>query len=514
MLVGEIVQRNARRYPDKTALIFKDIRLTWNQVNSRVNSLVNSLYKLGLSKGDRLAVLSMNCHQYVELFFTSAKSGIILVPLNYRLTRRELQYIINNVEAQAIVVSNEYADTYRSIADSCSSVKWVIGLGDDHGLDLDYERLIAEGFSLEPAISLSEDDVYIIFYTSGTTGFPKGAMITHKNRIANIVNQQIAEKGEPWDVFLTLTPLYHIGAEWTSMGYMFHGCTNVIMERFDVLEFMKAVERERVTVCLFMATMLLFVINHPDFAKYDLSSLRLIIYGGGPMPEAVLRESMEKIGCNFIGGYGQTETSPLATIMPIVDHILDSPDKVRRLKSIGREAVNVWVKIVDENDNELPPGKIGEIVVKGDNVMKGYWNNLLETAQTLRRGWCHTGDMGSKDEDGYFYIHDRKKDMIISGGENIYSKEVEDVLYSHPKVLDVAVIGIPDDVWTEAVCAHIVLKKGEMATEEEIVQFCKASLASYKKPRKVVFVDELPRSPGGKVLKRLIRGQYWKDKGK
>jgi acyl-CoA synthetase (AMP-forming)/AMP-acid ligase II len=294
MLVGEILQRNARRYPDKIALVFKDVRLTWGQVNSRVNALVNSLHKLGFSKGNRLTVLSMNCHQCIELFFTYAKSGIIGVPLNYRITGRELEYIINDVGAQGVVVSNEYADTFRSIAARCPSVKWVIGVGHGHNFDLDYEELIHQGVPEEPKVPLSEDDVYVIFYTSGTTGFPTGARITHKNRIANIINQQIAEKGEPWDINLTLTPLYHIGAEWVAMGYMYLGCTNIVMDKFEIFEFMKTVEKERVTVCLFMATMLLFVINHPDFGKYDLSSLKLIIYGGGPMPEAVLRESIQK----------------------------------------------------------------------------------------------------------------------------------------------------------------------------------------------------------------------------
>jgi acyl-CoA synthetase (AMP-forming)/AMP-acid ligase II len=512
MLVGEIVQRNARRYHDKTALVFEDVRLTWGQVNRRVNALANSFRKLGLSTGDRLAVLSMNCHQCIELFFTYAKSGVIGVPLNYRLSGRELEYIINNVEAQAIVVSNEYADAFKSIKNRCPSVKWVVGMGPGHGFDLDYEELVAQGDPSEPLVPLNENDIYTIFYTSGTTGLPKGAMINHKNRIANIINQQIAEKGEPSDINLTMTPLYHIGAEWVAMGYMYLGCTNIITRTFDALDFMRIVERERITICLFIAATLLFVINHPDFGKYDLSSLKLIIYGGGPMPEAVLRQAMEKIGCDFIGGYGQTETSPLATVMPIADHILDSPEKVQRLRSVGKEATNVWVKIADDNDNELPPGEIGEIVVKGDNVMKGYWRNPEETAETLKGGWCHTGDMGSKDKDGYFYIHDRKKDMIISGGENIYSKEVEDVLYSHPKIMDAAVIAIPDDVWGESVCAHIVLKRDERATEGEIIEYCKKHLASYKKPKKVVFVDDLPRNPGGKILKKVIRGEYWEGK--
>ncbi len=511
MLIGEIVQRNARRFPDKTALVSNEIRLTWGQVNARVNALVDSLYRLGLSKGDRLAVLSMNCHQCIELFFTYAKSGVIGVPLNYRLSDHELEYIINNVEARAIVVSDEYANTLRSLGDRCPSVKYVIGMGFEHGFDYDYESLVSKGDPKEPAVTLSEDDIYAIFFTSGTTGFPKGAMITHKNRIANIINQQIAEKGDYSDINLTMTPLYHIGAEWVAMGYMFLGCTNIIAQKFDVLDFMRIVDREKVTVCLFIATMLLFVINHPQFGKYDLSSLKLVIYGGGPMPEAVLRESMEKIGCNFIGGYGQTETSPLATIMPISDHILDSPEKVRRLSSVGKEAINCWIKIVDINDNELPPDEVGEIVVKGDNVMKGYWRNPEATAEALKGGWCHTGDMGSKDEDGYFFIHDRKKDMIISGGENIYSKEVEDVLYSYPKIMDTAVIGIPDDIWTEIVCAYVVLRENERATEEEIIGFCKKNLASYKKPKKIIFVKKLPRNPSGKILKSTLREQHRKD---
>jgi long-chain acyl-CoA synthetase len=512
MLIGDILRANARRFPTKLGVIDREARLTWCEVNDRACRLANLLIGWGMYKGDRVAILAENSHRYIETYFALAKAGIIAVPLNYRLTAYELAYLINHSGSRALLVEESYLPVISQIKGEIPGVSRFLVMDKAvPGMDC-YEEVLKKSSAEEPTAEVNEHDTFAILYTSGTTGLPKGAMLTHRNFLNNCTNQALADQSRPHDIAFPPTPWYHAGALFFGLTYMYLGCTQVVQRKFDPEEFLGLVKRENVTTTLLIPTMLNMVMHHVDFDQYRLRGLRLIFYGGGPMPVPLLKQAIERIGCSFTQGYGLTETLE-ATFLVSEDHVLDgSPDRERRLASGGREAATAEVRIVDDNDRPLFPGERGEIVVRSASVMKGYWMNPQATAETLRGGWCHTGDIGYVDEGGYLFIVDRKKDMIISGGENIYPREIEDVLYTHPAVLEAAVIGIPDDKWGEVVMAAVALRPGAIATEEDILQYCATRLAGYKKPRQVKFVTSLPKNPSGKVLKRELRQPYWRGK--
>ena len=511
MLWGEIVSRNARRIPDQLGFAYGGRRCTWKQLDERSNQLANMFLSSRLKKGDRVAILDQNSDHYIEIYFALAKAGIIAVPINYRLSPGEITNLINNAEPEAMVFGADYFALARLLREQLLSVKRYIGVGDPPDWMEDYEILIKDQPSSEPHVDLHEDEVFSIMYTSGTTGLPKGAMSTHRNYIMNAIAVIIADHSSRDDKNLIVPPLYHAGALFYSTAYMYLGCPQVIMKQFDPKAVLEMVEKEKITVCLLIPTMLNSVLNHPDFDKHDTSSLRRIFYGGGPMPLPILEKAIKLLkNCGFTQGYGLTETLE-TNLLLAEDHVLGgTPKQQERLKSAGRESATYEVKVVDERGSEVPRGEIGEIWVKGPAVIKGFWRNPEETARTIEDGWFKTDDLGKMDEDRYLYIVDRKKDMIISGGENIYAKEIDDVLHSHPAIFEAAAIGVPDKDWGEAVKAVVVLKSGMTATEQEIIQFCKEKLASYKKPKSVDFVSELPKTASGKILKRELREKYWK----
>ena len=348
-------------------------------------------------------------------------------------------------------------------------------------------------------------DTFAVFFTSGTTGLPKGAMVSHLNLEANGYNQCIADGSRPEDVNLVATPLYHMGAVFMAVTYMMLGCTQVILPQFAPIAWLAALERHRATVSLLISTMINAVLNEPRLADFDRSSLRLIFYGGGPMPRAVLERAIATFRCGFTQGYGLTETLE-ATFLVAADHVADGTEaQRRRLASAGREAVGAEVRIVNEAGKDLRPGEVGEVLIRSRSVIAGYWRQPEETAQAIRDGWFYTGDLGYLDEDRYLFIVDRKKDMVISGGVNIYTKEIESVLYTHPAVREAAVLGLPDDRWGESVTAAVSLRPGAEVSAAELIAHCGAELAGFKKPKRVVFLPELPKNPSGKILKREIR---------
>lgn len=508
MNLGDIPRRNSDRFPEKTAIVFENHSHTWRDVNNRVNALAHALREQGLKKGDRLGILMQNCLQYWEVYWAAAKMGIINVPLSYRLTPGELEQLVNHASIKGLVTGEECYSQVDYLKEKVETLTTIIGIDNVPDYMLDYEELVSTYPVDEPSSVAEEDDIFAIFYTSGTTGLPKGAMVSHRNLEANSLNQMIVDRSEHDDVNLVSTPLYHMGAVFFGITYHLLGCTTHVHRRFNPRGVLEGISRDKITVMLLIPTMLNMMLNDPHFDDYDLSSLRLVFYGGGPMPQKVLERAIEKLDCGFTQGYGLTETLE-ATFLTSEDHRLaETEQQRRRLTSAGREAVTAEVRIVDDEGNELPPGEVGEILIKSYSVVKGYWNMPELSAEVIKDGWFYTEDLGYLDDERYLFVVDRKKDMIISGGVNIYPKEIEEVLFKHPKVLEAAIIGVPDEMWGESIMAVVVLKEGENATAEEIIDYCQQHLASLKKPKIVEFVDAIPKNPSGKVLKRVLRDRY------
>ena len=506
MTLDDIPRRNGLRFPGKMALVMGERRLTWAELDRRVNKLAAALVAAGLHPGDRVAILLANCPEYLELYFGIARAGMIAVPVNYRLTAREMAQILGHAEPALFVTGSAYTQVAAEALALIPPLKhrWLIG-----------DRSMANAISYESVLSAMhghrmptvgvDTDTFAIFFTSGTTGLPKGAMVSHRNLIANSFNQFVADGSRCRDINLIGTPIYHMGAVFMGITYMMLGCTQVILEQFDAASWLAAVGSEHVSVALLVPTMINAVINHPAIDSHDLSTLRLLFYGGGPMPPAVLAKALVRLPCGYTQGYGLTETLE-ATFLVSEDHVLDgTPSQRQRLASAGREAVDAEVRIVNDQGHDLPPGQVGEILVKSLSVISGYWRQPAETQAAIRDGWFYTGDLGYLDEERYLFLVDRKKDMVVSGGVNIYTKEIEAVLFDHPAVLEAAVIGLPDDQWGEAVTAAVVLRPGMHATEAALIEHCRVHLASYKKPKRVMFVGELPKNPSGTVLKRDLR---------
>jgi acyl-CoA synthetase (AMP-forming)/AMP-acid ligase II len=506
MTLDEIASRNALRFPRKNAFVMGVDRRTWAQVDSRVTRLANALRGHRLRRGDRVAVLLPNCPEYFEIYFGCARAGVIAVPLNYRLTARELASILTHADPALFIVGARYLDQARELEALLPNLcrRWVLGVGSLAGA-ADYESVIASAADTPVRAAGKDTDPCAIFYTSGTTGLPKGAMVSSVNLEMNGYNEMIADGSRRDDINLVSTPIYHVGAVFVAVTYMMLGCTQIIVPKFEPGLWLATMAQSRATVALLIPTMINAVLHHPDCDTTDLSALRLIFYGGGPMPPAVLERAMRRFRCAFTQGYGLTETLE-ATFLVADDHVLDgTPLQQKRLASAGREAVGAEVRIVDADGAELGPNAVGEILVRSRSVIAGYWKMPEETLNSIRDGWFHTGDLGYLDEDRYLFLVDRKKDMVVSGGVNIYTKEIEAVLYAHPAVLEAAVIGVPDEAWGEAVTAVIARRAGMDVSAEEIVEHCRARLAGFKKPRHVYFLPELPKNPSGKILKRELR---------
>jgi len=497
--LGHMARRNARLYPDKVGLVCENEQYTFQQFNQRVNRLANALAGLGVGKEDRVVYLNFNCHRSVETKFALAKLGAVEVPLNFRLVGEEIVYIVNDAQAGVFMMGSEFRDLVGSVRKRLSSVAHFISVGGGEAM-LDWEDFTGSASEREPEVDVDEDDVVIQMYTSGTTGKPKGCMLTHRNIIeANYGMTCEWHVGED-DVFIAAQPIFHIAAAGILFTTVFAGATTVIQRKFDSKQLLELIQSHRATFTGLLPQAARAVLLRPDFKEYDLGSLRFFVTAYEP---DLIKKAGELLGCNVMEYYGSTETTANVTFH---NH---TRTKYQKLTSCGRPARNVDVRIVDDEDNELPSGRVGEIVVRGASNMKGYWKLPGPTAGTIRDGWLHTGDIGYMDEDGYVYIKDRKKDMIRTGGENVYCKEVEDVIYTHPAVYEVAVIGVPDERWGETVKAVVALKEGASATGEEIIEFCKNHLASYKKPTSVDFVQALPRNSSGKVMKAVLREKYW-----
>ena len=502
--------------PDRTAIVFEGKRLTFNELNERANRLANALAGLGIKKGDRVAILQVNCNQYVEAYYGVAKSGAIFVPLNFRAKKDELIHMLNHSEANVLLVGERYVEQVNAMRPELPLVKHYIAIeGKQDGM-LDYEELLAAASDAEFFTEIGDEDITMLMYTAGTTGLPKGVPLPHNSFSVYMLENVNPADPEIAETNLLTMPLYHVAGMQAMVAATYGGRALAMMRQFEVNEWLETVQREKANRAMLVPTMLKRVIDHPDFAQYDLSSLKVITYGAAPMPFEVIKRAIALFpGVSFINAFGQTETASTITTLGPEDHIIEGTEeekdkKLRRLtSSIGRSMPDVEMKVIDEAGNDLPRGEVGEIVARGPRLMSGYWKDAEKTAKAMTKdGWLRTGDMGYMDEDGYFYLAGRGDDMIIRGGENISPEEVENVLYAHPAVEEVAVIGVPDPEWGQEPRAIVALKKGETATPEELIEFCRERLSSFKRPRSVVFVDGLPRTSTGKVLKRVLREQY------
>jgi long-chain acyl-CoA synthetase len=510
-LCGDIILRNAAFYPNRDAFIYANHRVTFKQYNERVNRLINGLKDRGAKKGDVIGVLSWNCLEYAEVFGAAGKGGFILAPLNARASAKEVEYLVNDSGSSILFVGPELANTVATIKSRLSKVKHLIGFENTSGLE-DYGQIQAQYPANEPDVQRVDDDSpLLLLYTSGTTGVPKGALYTQGQWREDTLSHSIEMPIDPEDKGLLVMPYFHIaGAVWHS-AFFYQGASNVIMRSFDPKVTLEVIELEKITNISLVPTHIAALLSLPEFARYDTSSLKRVKYVGSPMPVELLKRAIRTWGPIFVQGYGQTESGPIVTFLKEKDHnVLDKPPaEQKRLFSCGRPALDVQVRIVDDKGDDVPIGETGEIIVRSRHIMREYWNKPEETAATIVNGWLHTRDIGRYDDEGYIYIVDRKNDMIISGGENIYPREVEDMLCQHPAVMECAVIGIPDPKWVEAVHALVVFKRGFTATPDELIEFCKKHMSRYKAPKSVEIVPELPKSATGKILKTELRRRWF-----
>ena len=517
MNIGTLFTKSARTFSDRLAIAYGDYTLTYQQANERINRLARALRHLRIEKGSNVAILNHNCPAFLEALFACFKAGFGTVPINFRLHPKECSFIIGHSEASAVILGEDFRDSVHALRSEMPLVKHFICVTNPRQGMLDYESLVQSQSPDFVDEIVERDHLAWLFYTSGTTGRPKGAMLTHHNLMSMTMNffSDICPLG-PEDAVLHAAPLSH-GSGLYSLPNVAKGAANIILasKSFDAPLVFETIEKRRVTNIFMAPAMIKRLIIHPELNRYDLSSLRCINYGGAPILVEDLKEAVRKMGQIFVQLFGQAESPMTISYLRREEHLHEgTEEQMKRLASAGIPRTDVEVQIVDDRDRELSPGNMGEIVARGDVVMKGYWKNPQATAETLRGGWLHTGDLGIMDGKGYIYILDRAKDMIISGGENIYSREIEDVIIQHPAVLEVAVIGVPDERWGEAVKAFVSLREGKKATEEDIIDFCKGQLASFKKPKSVEFLEAIPKNAYGKILKRELREEYWKGESR
>jgi long-chain acyl-CoA synthetase len=511
------LRRAVQLFPDKLAGLDGDQPYSWREFEVRNQRLASGFSRLGLVKGQRVAILMLNRFQYLELYYAIMRAGGVVVPLNTRYAPAEIAYVLEDSEASFLICDANCTPLLEKVRPEISGVKHYIWVGEGQppaGFS-SYEQLIQSGVDGErfQEVELEDEDLAGLFYTGGTTGKAKGVMLTHRNLASNALHTLSIRKVEPGDIWFHVAPMFHLADLSSTFAYTQSGGGHAFLPHFEARRVLETIQRYRITDTTLVPTMINLILQVPDLESYDLTSLRTIGYGAAAMPVELLRQAMQRLNCDFRQGYGQTEASPLVTSLSEKDHrealaaSRGSP-QARRLASCGRPIIGVEVRVVDDQYRDVKPGEIGEIIVRGSNVMKGYWKLPNETAEALRDGWLHTGDMATIDEEFYIFIVDRRKDMIISGGENIFSLEVENAIYTHPAVLEAAVVGVPDEKWGERVHAVVVVKPGMSLSSEELVQACRRQIAGYKVPRSVEFVENLPKSGAGKILKRNLRQKY------
>ena len=505
----------------KEGVVCEDQRFTYREFNERCDRLSDALRRLGVQKGDRVAYLSFNCHRLLEAYYGVPQLEAILLPLNIRLSSEELTFILNDAAPRVLFFDPEFIPLVEALKPGVQFVEHLIALRGDKPAWANPKTYDALLDSAEPREmdyrSIDENAVAELFYTSGTTAHPKGVMLTHRNLYLHAFYTATALRSGDDEVNTYTIPLFHVNSWGMPHITTLTGGRHVILKKFDPVSVLELVQRERITRLQMVPAMVIAMINHPDFSHYDLSSVKELFMGGAPTTMALVQQVEAKIpGCIAKGGYGLTETSPVITQAHIKSHLAADPEetKLRRKATAGYALAGTEVRVVDLHGRDIKPdGKeVGEVVVRGDVVMAGYWKQPEATAQAIRDDWFHTGDYATMDDEGYILIVDRGKDMILSGGENIASAEIERVLYSHPAVLECAVIAVPDEKWGEVPKAIIMLRPDASATDAEIVEHCRRQLAGFKVPKSVEFVGGLPKGGTGKILKKVLREKYWADR--
>ncbi len=508
----------ARVFGLKIGVVCEDLRFTYHEFNERCDRLSDALLKLGLKGGDRVAYLSFNCHRLLEAYYGVPQIKAILLPLNIRLSPEELAYILDDSSPRLLFFDPELIPLVEGLQSHVKSVECFVALRGAKPAwahPQSYDELLAGAEPREIDYrGIDENSVAELFYTSGTTAHPKGVMLTHRNLYLHALYTAVGLRGSDGEVHLYTVPLFHVNSWGAPHILTLGGGRHVMIKKFDPATVLELVQRERVTCLQMVPTMVIALINHPEFAKYDLASVKEVMMGGAPTSTALVRQVEQKIpGCVAKGGYGLTETSPVLTVAHLKAHLVGDPEEIqlRRKATAGYVLAGSEIRVVDAQGHDVKPDgvEVGEVMVRGDVVMAGYWNQPEETSNVIRDDWFHTGDLATIDEEGYILIVDRTKDMILSGGENIASAEIERVLYAHPAILECAVIAVPDDTWGEVPKALITLKGSHRAMESEILDHCRRHLASFKVPKSIEFMDSLPKGGTGKILKKVLREKHW-----
>ncbi len=507
---ADIARAQAKAAPNDVAQVFEGRATTYGELDARSNRCAQGFLGEGCKPGTRVGFIGKNSDRYFEMLHGAFKAKAVVVGVNWRLAPPEIAYVLNDARAELLFVGAEFYDTVMQVLAECPGVRRVIALDGGRADWISFDEWRDSFPAIDPKLEHRSDDDVIQLYTSGTTGHPKGVQLTNANYLA------IFEEGElsgwaTWkrrEVNLVCMPLFHVaGVNIGVIGHV-HGTKNIILKDVDPQAILKLIEAEKINIAFMVPAVILFLLQQPNIKTTDVSSLRQILYGASPIAEDVLRQAQATFKADFVQLYGLTETTGGATNLPPHAH----DPALGKLRSCGLPNPKTQIRIVDEKGNDVAQGSVGEILIKGGSLMKGYWNRPEATAEAIKDGWFHSGDAGYFDQDGYLYIHDRVKDMIVSGGENVYPAEVENALFGHPAIADVAVIGVPDERWGEAVKACIVLKPGAKAEAIEIIAFVKSRIASYKVPKSIDFIAALPRNPSGKILRRELRAPYWEGR--